>query len=149
MINQLKTEFDKRRIEYSEEFTVGNYDDNGIAILNKIPTLTTEFCEIGFYNKIIYFVLIAKSDSLKNDFYLSIKEFKNLQIYGFKDFKINYELNENLEVNIKKEKYFQVQFSFNTDVTTVSNLIQNYDKILVKIRDNDISIINQINGIDV
>jgi len=107
-INQLKAEFDKRNHHYLEEFTTGNYDDKGRIIDRKIPTLTTEYCEIGFNDQTIYFVFIAQSDSSSKEFFDEIKKFSNLQIYGFKKFEKNYDLSKDLESDIKSEQYFQM-----------------------------------------
>ena len=143
-IDQLKTEFEKRSISYSEEFTSGNYDDDGKIINEKIPTLTTEFCEIGFHKTIVYLVFIAKSDSWSSGFLDEIKKFLNLQIYGLKKFEKNYNLAKNPESEIKSEPYFQMQFNFDVNKISVYNLLEEYDKIIQEIKKYNISVVNQL-----
>jgi hypothetical protein len=72
MINELKSKFDEQRIRYYEELTSGNYDDGGNLIEEKIPTLTTEYCEIGFHNEAVYFVFITESNYWTSDFHKAI-----------------------------------------------------------------------------
>jgi hypothetical protein len=147
-INQLKAAFDKRNGHYFEEFTSGNYDDNGKIIDEKVPTLTTKFCEIGFHGQIIYLVFIAQSDYWSKEFFDEIKIFSNLKIYGFNKFLKDYDLTKDPELEIKSEPYFQMQFSFkNDDNLKATDLLNEYDSIVKLIKDCRIIVMDQLKKI--
>jgi len=149
-IKQLKTGFDKRNNQYSEEFTTGNYDDNGNVIDRKIPTLITEYCEIGFDDQVIYLVFIAQSSSWSKEFFGGIKKFKNLKVYGFKNFLKDYDLTINPESEIRNEPVFQMQFSFkNTSNLTEVELLSQYDSIIEFLKGYQIKIIDQLKKVGV
>ena len=144
-LNQLKTEFDKRSHRYSEEFTTGNYNDKGEIIDRKISTLTTEFCEIGFDDQIIYFVYIAQSDSWSNEFFYEIKKFSNLKIYGFKKFLNDIDLTKDPGSEIKSEPYFQMQFSFKNDYKlSEAELLGEYDLVTRLLKEHQIEVVDQL-----
>lgn len=144
-IKKLKAEFDKRNHRYGEELTTNNYDDDGVIINRKIPTLTTKYCEIGFNDPIIYLVFIAKSDSWSKGFFDEIKKISNVKIYGLKNFLKDYDISKDLESEIKAEPYFQMQFSFqNADSLTETELLNQYDSIIELLENHRIAIINQL-----
>lgn len=99
------------------EYTSGNYDRDGNLIKKDLPTITTDYCEIGFYKNEVYFVFILKSKSFKRSLFDCIKDKSNMFIYGFLDFKtilyprknFNY---EKFIKTINKDKYIQIQFDF-------------------------------------
>jgi hypothetical protein len=66
-----------------------------------------------------------------------------LQLYGFNNFKKNYNFGENLEKEVKSEKYFQMQFSYDTNIVSADKLINEYNFIIDIIRKNKVSIVNQ------
>jgi len=59
------------------EFTSGNYDDDGNLIEEKIPTIVTEFCEIGSYKNIVYITFCFYSNSYDNNLIDLLKDFSN------------------------------------------------------------------------
>jgi len=131
------------------EMTFGNYDDNGELIKGSIPTISTEFCEIGIYEKTVYFVFIIYSDTFNKELFNSLKDFPNIQFYGFKDFKINLypkpDFNyEEFGEEIKKDKYLQIQFNYNFNEITPELLYKEYLKIKDILIKNKIKIINQL-----
>jgi hypothetical protein len=89
-IEQLRKLFlGKGEIVGKIEETFGNYNKNGKLIECGVPTTTTEFCEIGNYDDIIYFTFVIYSDSFNKNLFENLKNFSNFQIYGFKNFKEN------------------------------------------------------------
>ncbi len=131
------------------EMTSENYNDEGNLIEKTIPTITTDFCEIGAYGNRIYFVFVAYSESYSKEFLNALKPFLNAQIYGLRVFKTNFYPKENLdfdklEKDIKKEKYFQVQFNFNFDTTPAEKLLKEYiilKKFFIK---SNVVVVNQL-----
>ena len=129
--------------------TSGNYDDKGKLIENDIPTISTEFCEIGIYGKTVYFVFIIHSDTYSKKAFDPLKDFSNIQFYGFKDFKNNLypkpDFNyKEFEEEIKKDKYLQIQFNYDFNKTSPELLYKEYLKIkdiLIKI---NVRIVNQM-----
>jgi len=136
--------------EVSEiEMTSGNYDDDGKLIKGDIPTITTEFCEIGIYKKTVYFVFIIHSDTYSKKVFDSLKGFSNVQFYGFKNFKDNlYPKSDfyykEFEKGIEKDKYFQIQFNYDFNKILPELLHKEYLKIKDILIKNKAGIINQI-----
>ena len=131
------------------EMTDGNYDERGDLIENSIPTITTDFCEIGNYDNIVYFTFVLYSSTYDKKLLDLLKNFLNMQIYGFKDFKTIFypriDFNhENFEKSIKKEKYFQVNFNFNLKDLTLESLYKEYIKIRNIFTKNKVKVVNQL-----
>ncbi len=79
----------------------------------------------------IYFTFVFNSNSYRKDFFDLIKSYLNVKIYGFKDFKSIFFPSKNFnpdkfKKNIKKEKYFQVQFTYNISSKTPEFLYKEY-----------------------
>lgn len=126
------------------EDTSGNYDNRGNLIEDEIPTITTEFCEIGVYNETIYFTFVIHSDSYNIKLTELLKQISNFKIYCLKNFLENIDIkSENFEEKIKKEKYFQINFEY--PVYEDSNyLFDRYSEIKKSILDSNIKIVNQL-----
>lgn len=137
---KLRSVFLKNNLRVSEiEATTGNYDEKAKLIEKPVLTITTEFSEIGAYSDIIYFTFVLNSNSYRKYFFNLIKFYLNVKIYGFKEFKIIFYPSKNFnpdkfEKNIKKEKYFQAQFTYNINSKTPEFLLKEYliirDKII-------------------
>jgi len=130
------------------EFTTGNYDDKGILINKSIPTITTEFCEIGIYNETLYFVYIIHSKSFNENFFDKIIK-ENVQIYSFKNFKTNlYPQNNfkyaNFVKKINNEKLLQIQINFDYNKNTIHDIFKHYKNIKKLFIQNDIKVVNQL-----
>lgn len=131
------------------EMISGNYDDKGDLIKEDIPTLITEFCEIGIYKNSVYFVFIVFSNTYNKNLFDLLKKFPNIQFYGFKDFKNNLYPKANfdyeqLEKELRKDKHFQIQFNYYINKTTLNDLYQGYIKIRDIFKENKIKVVNQL-----
>ena len=130
------------------EETFGNYNKKGELIKIGVPTITTEFCEIGSYDDIVYFTFVIYSDSFDKKIFDNLKNFSNFQIYGFKNFLENLYPEENFNLEefeniIRKEKYFQINFDYSVDDSN-EDLYNNYIKIKNKILESRIKVVNQL-----
>lgn len=132
-IKTLKKLLEKKNQKVADiEMTSGNYDEEGILITEKIPTITTEFCEIGRYkHKITYFVFILNSSQFTKNLFNMISKYKNMKIYGFKNFLVNFYpkkgfLYSEFEEEIKEEKYIQIQFSSNRKQSKPEYILKKY-----------------------
>lgn len=133
------------------ENTTGNCDDQGNIIDQPIPTITTDFCEIGAYNNTIYFTFIVYSNSYTQKLFDEFKNYPNVQFYGFKNFNttlyprsnFNY---QKFEQTIRQDKYFQIQFNYNLDeqISNLENLYENYLMICDKIVKGQTDVVNQL-----
>lgn len=131
------------------EMTPGNYDDSGNLIKAEIPTITTDLCEVGVYGNVLYFVFIIFSNTYSRKLFDLIKDFSNIQIYGFRNFKttlypsigFNY---HNFEKKIKEDKYLQIQFNYDFDLIQPQKLYKEYKKIADTFTTAEIKIVNQI-----
>lgn len=141
--NKLKNNFTENEILFSEEFTANNYNNKGKLIKEKIPTLTTKYCEIGFYKNIIYFVFIVHSKSWNKSFYDYIKKRKEAKLYGLKNFKKDFDLSVNPVKEIKDERFFQIQLVFK-DIEEKS-LFDLYNTNIKDLNNFKLSIFNQLN----
>lgn len=134
------------------EMTAGNYDDSGNLIKAKIPTITTNFCEIGLHDNNLYFVFIIHSNTNNNfnNFFDAVKDFSNVKIYGFKNFnKTLYPIFDfdykNFEKEIQKDKYLQIQFNY--DVVSPEQAYKEYRKIKNIFIKSGLKVVDQLNKI--
>ena len=131
------------------EMTSGNYDDLAELIPAKIPTFTTDFCEVGAYAGVCYFVIILKSELFTKELFDMISGYPTSKIYGFKNFLKNYYPKENFSYEnmmeqIKSEELTQIQFNFNTTKLTPELLQDNYLKIKSSFGKQKVSVENQL-----
>lgn len=147
-IIKLKKELSDLNINVGEiEYTENNYDNDGKIINEKIPTITTEYCEIGMYDDNCYFVFVIYAKSFNVDFFEVIKRYKNIQVYDFIDFNKtlypdkDFDYN-NFEKNIQQKKYLQIQFDFNNP--SIDESIIDYRKIVKNFSENNIQIVDQL-----
>lgn len=148
IINQFSEILIKNNQVVSEmEFTKNNYDDNGILITESLPTITTEFCEIGLHKNEVYFVFIIESKSFSPIFFSLIKDYNNVKIYGFVDFnKILYPGQSfnlaDFAVIIKQDKFLQIEFDYQNQ--EIFNLYQDYLNLVDIFTKSKVAIINQL-----
>ena len=119
-----------------------------LLIKTSIPTITTEFCEIGNYNNIIYLVFIIHSDTYNKELFSLIKKLHSVKIYGFKNFKETlYPIPDfsykNFEKKIKEDKYLQIQFNFDINITQ-EKLLKEYLKLKEIFTKSNIVVVNQL-----
>ena len=103
--NLLLSSFETGKVEY----TSGNYDENGLLIKGKIPTVTSEFGEIGIINKKFYFVMIFHKNLLSKQFLDELGKIRKCNLYGYKEFLKDLTIEEILGDKLG-EKYIQVQY---------------------------------------
>lgn len=134
------------------EMTSGNCKDSGEEIREQIPTITTSLCEIGIFDDALYLVVILHSNMLTRKTFDTLESFKNIQLYGFKDFKktlypipdFDYTM---FEKELLKDKYTQVQFTFPFHELTPKSLFEEYVKIQRVFLEQNLNVVNQIKGI--
>lgn len=132
------------------EMTSGNYDDDGNFIKEQVPTLTTDFCEIGVISgKTCYFTVILYSDLCPKSLFDSIKDYKEIHIYGFKSFLEDYYPKKGFSFSklveeIKSEPYFQIQFNFNIQRSDFETIFQEYMKLKEIFAGSRVKIVNQM-----
>ncbi len=138
----------KNKINVSDlEYTSNNYDNSGNLIREKIPTLTTDFCEIGAHNNSVYFVIIIESKLFTTEFFNMLVKENNVRIYGFKNFKEDLYPKKDFDLNmfmnkIKEDKYLQIQFDYIN--ITEEKLLEEYIK-MTKLFASFLAVINQFN----
>jgi hypothetical protein len=129
------------------EYTKNNYDSGGNLIKEDLPTITTDFCEIGLFDKEIYFVFIMDSKTFDLNLFNQLKNKSNVKIYGFEDFKktlypvSNFNF-DNFIDEIEKDKYLQIQFDFKKIGSL--DLFKEYLNLVNLFEDNKIKVINQL-----
>lgn len=146
-LKELRKLFLKNKISVSKiEWTKGNYDHKGNLIKQSLPTITTNFCEIGIFNDEIYFVFIINPKTFNLEIFKFLKEKSNVKIYGFTDFNktlfpaADFDL-EKFMKQIIKDKYLQIQFDFkNIRATDLLKIYLDTVNILKKLK---IKVINQ------
>lgn len=129
------------------EYTKNNYDEDSNLINAGLPTITTNYCEIGLYDQKIYFVFIIKSKTFNKALFNYIKDQPGVQIYGFVDFKTtlfpksDFDYKKFIDL-INKDKYLQIQF--NTKEIKVKNLFILYSKLTSVFDKSKVVVVNQI-----
>lgn len=131
------------------EMTNGNYDEKGNLIDYKIPTITTDLCEIGSYDSICYFTIIIRSELFTKELFNELTKYPNVHIYGYKNFIEDYYPKEKFshdefEAQIHLEEYFQVQFNFDISVMNIADVSQNYHEIANLFTEMNIKMVNQL-----
>jgi len=129
------------------EYTKDNYDNSGNLIKEDLPTITTDFCEIGLYNNEIYFVFVIESKTFNIDLFNEIRNKSNVRIYGFVDFNktlfpiknFNY---DGFMKEVLKDIYLQIQFDFK-DIDTF-DLFEKYSNLVNVFEKNKIVVVNQL-----
>lgn len=129
------------------EYTEGNYDERGSLIKNKLPTITTEFCEIGSYKGNTYFVFIVESTSMTKKVLNILTKHKDVSIYGMKNFKENLYPKDRFNIKTfteeaKKESHIQIQFNYKN--LNARELFNKYQKATNIFKENNIRIFNQL-----
>ena len=130
------------------EMTNGNYDEKGKLITKSIPTITTDYCEIGKYGNIIYFVFVVDSSSYNSRFYQKLITYSNAKVYGFTNFNETlYPMSGCNDISLKteviREKYFQVQYEFGNDLT-VQEVYEQYMEIKKDLLEGRLVVVNQM-----
>jgi hypothetical protein len=131
------------------EYTKNNYDHQGNLIKEKLPTITTDFCEIGLFKNQIYFVVIIDSVTFNPELFDKIKIIPNMKIYGFNNFKTDLYPVEDFGYQkfidqIQKEKLLQVEFDYHE--ISIIDLYTEYLKLIDIFVQNKIKVINQFNN---
>lgn len=129
------------------EYTKNNYDHNGNLIKKDLPTITTDFCEIGLFNDEIYFVFIVESKAFNIKLFNQLKNKSNVKMYGFVNFnKTLFPVeNFNLDNFIKetgKDKYLQIQFDYK-NINTF-DLFKEYFNLVNVFEKNKVVVVNQL-----
>lgn len=129
------------------EYTQNNYDDAGNLIKESLPTITTDFCEIGLHEGEIYFVFIIDSKTFSIELFDIIREILNVKIYGLADFKKTLypvkDFNRGYFFKqIKKDKYLQIQFDYKN--LSVIDLFQEYFKLTDIFKKSRVAVVNQL-----
>jgi len=147
-IKKLKNLLEENHQEVGDlEFTKGNYDTDGKLIDNAIPTITTDFCEIGCHNDNCYFTVIMHPNSFTETLLSQIKIYDKMHIYGFKNFledlypKRCFSYKE-FDEKIKKDDYVQIQFNFES--AEPKNSLKKYLSLKEDFIHNNAKVINQI-----
>ncbi|MBU1557453.1 hypothetical protein KKC45_00625 [Patescibacteria group bacterium] len=144
-IKELRKLFlEKGEIVGDIEETADNYDNNGNLINESIPTFTTESCEIGSYEDVVYFTFVVYSDSYNKKFIELLKNLSNFQAYCFKNFSEDLDVDsKEFEEKIKKEKYFQINFEYSVNDDS-KYLFDRYSKNRNLILESGVKIVNQL-----
>ncbi len=129
------------------EHTKDNYDNLGNLIKEDLPTITTDFCEIGLHNNEIYFVFIVESKAFNVDLFNEIKNKSNVKIYGFANFNKTFFPIQNFNLNIfmkeiLKDRYLQIQFDFKGIDTF--DLFEEYASLVNVFKKNKVVVVNQL-----
>lgn len=152
MDNKNLSQFRKILIENNKsvselEYTKNNYDNAGNLIEEELPTITTDFCEIGLYNSEIYLVFILESKTFNLELFGEIKNKSNVKMYGFVDFNkilypiANFDYNNFIKL-IKYDKYLQIQFNFK-NISTF-DLFTEYINIVNVFDKSKVVVVNQL-----
>jgi len=132
------------------EYTFGNYDDKDNLISVPIPTITTNACEIGIYDDIIYFTFIIIPADFKKELLNCLPN--NVQIYPFKDFhntlypKQDFDYSE-FKQQLKQDKYLQINFNNKYKEHSIEEIIKKYLEYKEIFSEVNVEPINQLEGI--
>ncbi len=129
------------------EYTRDNYDNLGNLIKESLPTITTDFCEVGVYNDEIYFVFVVKSKTFNIELFNKLKNKSNVKIYGFVDFnRTLFPVKKfNLDIfmkEVQKDKYLQIQFDFKE--IDIFDLFKTYSNLLNVFEKDKVVVVNQL-----
>lgn len=127
-------------------YTKNNYDNNGRVIKEELPTITTDFCEIGLHNNTIYFVFIIDSTTFSLKLFTILKKL-HVTIYWFTKFNKTLYPAELFEINhfmkmILEDKYLQIQIDYKK--INSSDLFKSYCNLVDIFEKNKAIVINQL-----
>lgn len=128
------------------EYTQGNYDEAGKLIKEPLPTITTDFCEIGLHRGRVYLVFIVSSKTFDADLFTKLKVKSNVKMYGFVNFHktlypvSNFDFDHFLD-EVRKDKYLQIQFDYQDVAAT--DLYRKYSDLLNLFKESKVVIVNQ------
>jgi hypothetical protein len=147
LIKSLQNYFQEHGENTSDiEFSEGNYDDNGNLIKSKVPTFCTESAEVGRIGNNMYFTFIAKAKTFTTKAFLQIRNIPDIYIYGFQNFKEDYFPSKDsvpqLMEKITSEELLQIQI--NSKSLELKILLNQYLKVKNILRENAVSIVNQL-----
>ncbi len=129
------------------EYTKDNYDNDGNLIKEALPTITTDFCEIGLHNDEVYLVFILESKTFNLKLFNAVKNKSNVKIYGFINFNqtlypvINFNYDSFIKL-VQKDRYLQIQFDFKN--ITTADLLNEYANIVNIFDTNKVAVVNQL-----
>lgn len=151
ILNQFRDILLKNKKSVSElEYTKNNYDNKGKLIEEDLPTITTDFCEVGLHDDEIYFVVIVEPKTFNLELFNKIKDKEDVQIYGFTDFNRTlypsdkFDFDKFLKQN-RKEKYIQIQFNYKN--ISASDLFEEYSSLATTFKGYSVVVINQLETI--
>jgi len=129
------------------EFTQGNFDDQGRLIDEAVPTLTTEKAEIGWCHDLVYIVFIIDPASFTRNLFAKINTQSNWQIYGWRDFMVNFWPAKNFNQDIfyqqiDQEKYLQLQKTVHSRSSRI--IWREYCLVIGILEGSGVRIINQL-----
>lgn len=147
-LNQFRKILIENKKSVSElEYTKNNHDNDGNLINEELPTITTDFCEVGLYNEEIYLVFILESKTFNLELFSEIKNKTNVKMYGFADFNktlypiSDFDYNKFIE-SVQKDTYLQIQFDFK-NISTF-DLFTEYTKIINVFDKCKVAVVNQL-----
>lgn len=132
------------------EMTSGNITREGDLIEGVIPTFTTDLCEVGVYDDVLYLTYICESKSYSKELFDVIENKPHFMIYGLEDFENMWypargvRTHEDLQEAVKKEKYMQIEVNFSLSGATVESLYNAYVQTAESLRQARIAVINQL-----
>ena len=149
-ISKLQDHLIKRGHQVSAiEMTAGNYDEQSNLIVDDVPTVTTELCEVGAYNGYCYFTVILKSSLFTRKLFGSIAKYPRVQIYGLRKFQTNYYPKDNFVYNefegqVISEEFVQIQFNFDTISLSTDMIYKKYLEVASMFKVTKIEVENQL-----
>ncbi|MCK4650224.1 hypothetical protein KAT36_03240 [Candidatus Pacearchaeota archaeon] len=147
-LNQFREWLIKNKKSVSKlEYTKNNYGNNGNLIEKSLPTITTDFCEIGLYNGEIYFVFVVDSKTFNLELFDKIKNKSNMKIYGFEDFNKTLYPADNFDFTnfikqIQKDRYLQIQFDYKK--INIFDLFKKYSNLINVFEKSKVVVVNQL-----
>jgi len=147
-INRLrKILLDNKQPVSDIEYTENNYDGDWNLIEEKIPTITTDFSEIGYQNDKFYFVFVTESSSFHKIILDELKWKPDMKIYGFVNFNKTLYPTDSFDLDvfmnsIKKDKYLQFQFDFKN--WELSDIYNEYCNLVDIFKKNEILVVDQL-----
>ena len=131
------------------EMTFGNYTHEGVLIKDEIPTLTTDLCEIGVYEDVLYCTYICDTNFYTRKFFDLIVNEPNVAIYGLKNFHETWYPSDGFdsvvfETKLKSESYMQIEFNFSVTKMKPMDIYKKYLKIREVFSKSGMKVVDQL-----